>query len=269
MQANEFVHQEFLKTLHPLMPLALPASFRSNVGAAYAAAVRAAVARTLESLNARFCEAGVPAGCTCTVVLATGSLLTVANVGDSDAVLDAFSESLPMSVPHRVNDNVAERERVEAGGSEIAPLSVAMDGPARGGEPGLGPLRIWPGGLCVSRGIGDVDVGECVIARPHVRQVVVPEWGCRLIVASDGVWDCISTRTVVSTCKVRSAEASRLRERCLLWNIGGACRGLSWSCQRGLDGAVAGSRAVVGGPGCGCGCGLAGAALFACASCRL
>lgn len=203
MQANEFVHQEFLRTLQPLMPLALPPSFRTTIGSSYAAAVRAAVARTLESLNARFCEAMEPAGCTCTVVLVTGSLLTVANVGDSDAVLDAFSEWLPMSVPHRVNDNVMERERVEASGSEIAPLSVAMDGPARGGEPGLGPLRIWPGGLCVSRGIGDVDVGECVIARPHVRQVVVPEWGCRLIVASDGVWDCISTRTVVSTCKVR------------------------------------------------------------------
>lgn len=185
------------------MPLALPPSFRNTIGSSYAAAVRAAVARTLESLNARFCEAMEPAGCTCTVVLVTGSLLTVANVGDSDAVMDAFSEWLPMSVPHRVNDNVMERERVEAAGSEIAPLSVAMDGPARGGEPGLGPLRIWPGGLCVSRGIGDVDVGECVIARPHVRQVVVPEWGCRLIVASDGVWDCISTRTVVSTCKVR------------------------------------------------------------------
>ena len=34
------------------MPLALPASFRSSIGASYAAAVRGAVARTLENRGA-------------------------------------------------------------------------------------------------------------------------------------------------------------------------------------------------------------------------
>ena len=76
-----------------------------------------------------------------------------------------------------------------------------MDGPACDGDPGLGPLRIWPGGLCVSRGIGDIDVGEPVIALPHIRQVIVPERGCRVIMASDGVWDTLTTRSVVAACK--------------------------------------------------------------------
>jgi hypothetical protein len=35
----------------------------------------------------------------------------------------------------------------------------------------VGPLRCWPGGLCLSRSIGDLDVGECIIAVPHVKQV--------------------------------------------------------------------------------------------------
>ena len=83
-----------------------------------------------------------------------------------------------------------------------------MDGPAAPGAPGLGPLRIWPGGLCVSRGIGDIDVGEPVIASPHVRQVVVPTWGCRIILASDGVWDCISTRNVISSVRGRTCASA-------------------------------------------------------------
>ena len=36
---------------------------------------------------------------------------------------------------------------------------------------GVGPLRIWPGGLCLSRAIGDFDVGDAVIPFPHVMQV--------------------------------------------------------------------------------------------------
>lgn len=98
-----------------------------------------------------------------------------------------------------------------ATGAEIAPLSQAMDGPAPVGTLGLGPLRIWPGGLCVSRSIGDKDVGPNIIATPHVRQVLVPEWGCRLIMASDGVWDCISKGVAVSTCKVRLPHACTWR----------------------------------------------------------
>jgi hypothetical protein len=37
----------------------------------------------------------------------------------------------------------------------------------------VGPLRCWPGGLCLSRSIGDIDVGECIIPVPHVKQVKV------------------------------------------------------------------------------------------------
>ena len=108
-----------------------------------------------------------------------------------------------MQVPHRINDNDAEKARLMATGAEIAPLSQEMDGPAAVGTLGLGPLRVWPGGLCVSRSIGDKDVRPNIIATPHVRQVLVPEWVCMLIIASDGLWDCISKSMVVSTCKVR------------------------------------------------------------------
>lgn len=48
----------------------------------------------------------------------------------------------------------------------------AGGGPAQGkGAIGVGPLRLWPGGLCLSRAIGDFDVGKCVLSLPYVCQV--------------------------------------------------------------------------------------------------
>ena len=40
----------------------------------------------------------------------------------------------------------------------------------------VGPLRCWPGGLCLSRSIGDTDVGEFIVPVPHVKQVKVSYW---------------------------------------------------------------------------------------------
>ena len=37
----------------------------------------------------------------------------------------------------------------------------------------IGPLRCWPGGLCLSRSIGDVDVGEYIVPVPYVKQIKV------------------------------------------------------------------------------------------------
>lgn len=67
---------------------------------------------------------------------------------------------------------------------------VPGGGPAtRKGATGVGPLRLWPGGLCLSRAIGDFDVGDSVLCLPYISQVLVPMEGARLLIASDGVWD--------------------------------------------------------------------------------
>lgn len=48
----------------------------------------------------------------------------------------------------------------------------AGHGPAAGPyAQGWGPLRVWPGGLCLSRALGDFDVGAIVLAIPHIMQV--------------------------------------------------------------------------------------------------
>jgi serine/threonine protein phosphatase PrpC len=41
----------------------------------------------------------------------------------------------------------------------------------------------------VGRSIGDQDAGSCVVPMPHLRQLLVPSQGIRLVLASDGLWD--------------------------------------------------------------------------------
>lgn len=88
----------------------------------------------------------------------------------------------------------------------LATCSVYMDGAAEPGEPGYGPLRAWPGGLCVSRAIGDMDVGECILAHPHIMQIQIPPEGARLVMASDGLWDCFPTRKVVKMARTKETQ---------------------------------------------------------------
>jgi|APGre2960657444_1045066.scaffolds.fasta_scaffold02467_6 hypothetical protein len=69
---------------------------------------------------------------------------------------------------------------------------------------GYGPLRVWPGGLALSRAIGDFDVGPSIIASPFIKQLRVPQTAVRIIIASDGVWDACSN--AVAAKPVRRAD---------------------------------------------------------------
>jgi hypothetical protein len=113
------------------------------------------------------------AGTTVSVALCTGWLLTVANTGDSAVVLDTGCSLLELTLSHRIQSNMDEQARLKAAGQQLAPLGFHLQGPAKPGEPGVGPMRLWPGGLCVSRSIGDLDAGAEVVPVPHIRQVGV------------------------------------------------------------------------------------------------
>ena len=53
------------------------------------------------------------------------------------------------------------------------------------------------------RAIGDVDVGENIIAHPHIMQIQIPQEGARLVMASDGLWDCFTSRKVVKMLRTK------------------------------------------------------------------
>ncbi|GMI65404.1 hypothetical protein like AT1G09160 [Hibiscus trionum] len=147
-----------------------------------------------------FQQKGETSGTTVTFVVIDGWTVTVASVGDSRCILDTQGGIVSLlTVDHRLEENVEERERVTASGGEVGRLNVF------GGNE-VGPLRCWPGGLCLSRSIGDTDVGEYIVPIPHVKQVKLSNAGGRLIIASDGIWDALSSDMAAKSCRGLPAE---------------------------------------------------------------
>ncbi|XP_022742918.1 probable protein phosphatase 2C 5 isoform X2 [Durio zibethinus] len=148
-----------------------------------------------------FQQRGETSGTTVTFVVIDGWTVTVASVGDSRCILDDTQGGVVslLTVDHRLEENVEERERVTASGGEVGRLNVF------GGNE-VGPLRCWPGGLCLSRSIGDTDVGEFIVPIPHVKQVKLSNAGGRLIIASDGIWDALSSDMAAKSCRGLPAD---------------------------------------------------------------
>ncbi|KAL7235300.1 hypothetical protein ACSBR1_018743 [Camellia fascicularis] len=147
-----------------------------------------------------FQQKGETSGTTVTFVVIDGWTVTVASVGDSRCILDTQGGVVSLlTVDHRLEENAEERERVTASGGEVGRLNVF------GGNE-VGPLRCWPGGLCLSRSIGDTDVGEFIVPIPHVKQVKLSTAGGRLIIASDGIWDALSSDVAAQSCRGLPAE---------------------------------------------------------------
>ncbi|XP_030969925.1 probable protein phosphatase 2C 15 [Quercus lobata] len=147
-----------------------------------------------------FQSRGETSGTTATFVIVDGWTVTVASVGDSRCILDTQGGTVStLTVDHRLEENVEERERVTASGGEVGRLSIA-------GGAEIGPLRCWPGGLCLSRSIGDMDVGEFIVPIPYVKQVKLSKAGGRLIIASDGIWDALSSEMAAKSCRGLPAE---------------------------------------------------------------
>ncbi|KAH9755413.1 hypothetical protein WN944_007656 [Citrus x changshan-huyou] len=142
-----------------------------------------------------FQKKGETSGTTVTFVVIDGWTVTVASVGDSRCILDTQGGIVSLlTVDHRLEENAEERERVTASGGEVGRLNVF------GGNE-VGPLRCWPGGLCLSRSIGDTDVGEFIVPIPHVKQVKLSNAGGRLIIASDGIWDALTSDMAAKSCR--------------------------------------------------------------------
>lgn len=164
---------------------------------ALAEKLRLVVCQALAKVDDQWMQMKHPtSGTTVTMAILVNNMLTIANIGDSTAILDTGCSILELTCSHRIADSVTELMRLKAAGCEVAPLGFHLQGPAKNGEKGVGPLRVWPGGLCVARTIGDADVGPHVIPIPHIRQLVIPEKGCRVILATDGLWDVVPAHKV-------------------------------------------------------------------------
>ncbi|KAF6152522.1 hypothetical protein GIB67_035092 [Kingdonia uniflora] len=100
------------------------------------------------------------------------------------------------------------RERVTVSGDEVGRLSIV-------GGVEIGRLRCWPGGLCLSRSINDMDVREFIVPIPYVKQVKLSNTGERLIIASDDIWDAISSEMAVKYYRGLARPQSLLQNKWL------------------------------------------------------
>ncbi|CAI9777777.1 unnamed protein product [Fraxinus pennsylvanica] len=149
-----------------------------------------------------FQERAQTSGTTVTFVIIDGWVVTVASVGDSRCILESAEGGIYyLSADHRLECNEEERERITSSGGEVGRLNT-------GGGTEIGPLRCWPGGLCLSRSIGDMDVGEYIVPIPYVKQVKLSSAGGRLIISSDGVWDALSAEIAFECCRGMPVDAA-------------------------------------------------------------
>ena len=134
-------------------------------------------------------------GSTCVSVLLVsdqfGRKLICANVGDSRAVLGGLSRVGVLSNDHKP-DLPIEKKRILARRGRVSPY-LSKSGEA------MGPARVWlrnqelPG-LAMSRSFGDsVAATVGVISEPEIIQIALEKDDKVLIIATDGVWEFISS----------------------------------------------------------------------------
>lgn len=162
--------------------------------ATYARGVRRAVTAAFLDLHLQLAQDARDrkdsSGTTATVAIVTGPLLTVANVGNSECAVDTGSQFVLMTQDDRIGQSETELIRLQEAGATVARLRFDLTGPCRDTDVGCGPLRVWPGGLLLSRSLGDRE--SCyVLPYPHIRQVLMLDCAARIVLATDGVWNAI------------------------------------------------------------------------------
>ena len=142
-------------------------------------------------------------GSTCVSLIFTPSKLLCANVGDSRCIIGKSDEkkwfSKDLSIDHKP-ENKSEKERILKYGGRI---EAFID------EKGeyYGPQRVWlkeediPG-LAMSRSFGDIVAHRIgVISEPEVIEYSFSEEDKFIILASDGIWEYISSEECVDIVK--------------------------------------------------------------------
>ncbi|KAF8827673.1 hypothetical protein HHX47_DHR4000358 [Lentinula edodes] len=170
---------------------------------AYDAALKRAFLGTDEDIRASPAHARDPSGCTAVAALVTKDKIYVANAGDSRSVLSVKGEVKPLSFDHKpTNEYAAEKSRISGAGGYVE----------------YGRVN---GNLALSRAIGDFEFKK----NPHLppeRQIITsdPEITVHnidpedefLILACDGIWDCLSSQQAVNFVRSKVAEGKELSE---------------------------------------------------------
>ncbi|KAJ3386955.1 Protein phosphatase 2C 2, partial [Lobulomyces angularis] len=136
-------------------------------------------------------------GCTAVAcVISDDWKITVANAGDSRIVLGSKTgEAIPLSFDHKPTNDIETKRITEAGG-------FVENGRVNGN-------------LALSRAIGDFEFKkstnlppeqQVVTSNPDIIQRDLEEGDEFLVIACDGIWDCMSNQEVVDFVRYRITE---------------------------------------------------------------
>ncbi|KAK7278994.1 hypothetical protein RJT34_24035 [Clitoria ternatea] len=137
-------------------------------------------------------------GCTAIAALIVRNKLFVANIGDCRAILCRAGNPIALSKDH-VASCLEERERVIRQGGHV---HWQVD-----------TWRIGLPGLQVTRSIGDSDLKPAVTAEPEITESTLCAEDEFLVMASDGLWDVISSGEVINIIKDTVKEPGMCSKR--------------------------------------------------------
>ncbi|KAH9942872.1 PP2C-domain-containing protein [Amylocystis lapponica] len=143
-------------------------------------------------------------GCTAVAALVTHEgKIYVANAGDSRSVISVKGEVKPLSYDHKPQ-NETEKSRVVAAGGYIE----------------FGRVN---GNLALARALGDFDYkkntslspeAQIITCNPDIIEHQITEDDEFLIIACDGIWDCLTSQQVVNVVRLLVSQGKRLPEVC-------------------------------------------------------
>lgn len=143
-----------------------------------------------------------PSGCTAVAALVTeDNRIFVANAGDSRCVLGTKGESKPLSFDHKPN-NEAEMARIFRAGGYVE----------------YGRVN---GNLALARALGDFEYkknanvsaeDQIITANPEITEHKITADDEFLIIACDGIWDCLTSQQCVDAVRLLISEGKELSE---------------------------------------------------------
>ncbi|KAF9267446.1 PP2C-domain-containing protein [Marasmius fiardii PR-910] len=167
----------------------------------YEMALKKAFLGTDEDLLANPAHARDPSGCTAVAALVTKDKIYVANAGDSRSVLSSKGEALPLSFDHKPT-NESEKARITGAGGYVE----------------YGRVN---GNLALSRAIGDFDFkknyslapeNQVITANPDVTVHNLDGEDEFIVLACDGIWDCLTSQQVIDFVRLQVSEGKELSE---------------------------------------------------------
>lgn len=169
----------------------------------YDSALKKAFLGTDEDLRKHESFQNEPSGCTAVAALLTSSTIYVANAGDSRSIISVKGNAKPLSFDHKPL-NESESSRITAAGGFIE----------------YGRVN---GNLALSRAIGDFEFKknyslaaerQIITADPDVTSHDLTEEDEFLVLACDGIWDCLSSQQVIDIVRRLVYEGMAITEIC-------------------------------------------------------